>query len=58
MLTMDISQGIYFYRPSYLVQKAMDMFNILHVTAGKLANMCRQQSTLVTGLTAGVATGI
>jgi hypothetical protein len=57
---MIISHRIYFYRPSYLVQKAVDMLYILHVTTGKLANMCRQQSTLVTdtGLTASVAIGI
>jgi hypothetical protein len=51
---MDISQRIYFYRPSYLVQKAVQTCYIT-CTAGKFANMCRQQSTLVTGLTACVA---
>jgi hypothetical protein len=39
---------IYFYRPSYLLQKSVDM--LLHVTAGKLINMCRVQTTIHTGL--------
>ena len=45
---------IYFYRPSYLVQKTVDI--LLHVTAGKLVNYV--QTTIHTALTAWVAIGI